>query len=80
MYLIWFLLIGLLAGFLASRIMKGPELSVAGMLVLGVVGAVIGGFLLRLVGLAAYGLIGSLVTATIGAVVLIWLVGKMRRA
>lgn len=77
---IWFLLIGVLAGFLASQLMKGPRLSLVGNLILGVIGALLGGFLFGLLGLTANSLLGSLVTATIGAVVLIWLVGSMRRA
>ena len=78
--LIWFLLIGVLAGFLASQIMKGPRLSLLGMLILGVIGALIGGFLFGLLGLSANSLLGSLITATAGAVLLIWLVGRARRA
>jgi uncharacterized membrane protein YeaQ/YmgE (transglycosylase-associated protein family) len=77
---IWFLLIGVLAGFLASQIMKGPRLSLVGTLILGVIGALVGGFLFRLIGLTANTLLGSLVTATAGAVLLIWLVGKSQRA
>jgi len=77
---IWFLLIGVLAGFLASQIMKGPRLSLLGMLILGVIGALVGGFLFRLLGLAPHSLLGSLVTATAGAALLIWLVGKAQRA
>ena len=77
---IWFLLIGVLAGFLASAIMKGPKLSLLGTLVLGVVGALIGGFVFGLLGLASNTLLGSLVTATVGAVLLIWLAGYVRRA
>lgn len=80
MNLIWFLLIGLLAGFLASSIMKGPRLSLVGNLILGVIGAVLGGFVLGLVGFRSATLLASLITATLGAVLLIWLVGKMRRA
>jgi uncharacterized membrane protein YeaQ/YmgE (transglycosylase-associated protein family) len=79
MDIVWFLLIGLLAGWLASRIMKGPELSLAGNLVLGVVGALIGGFLTQLVGLQPSGTLGAVVTATLGAIVLIWAVGALRR-
>jgi uncharacterized membrane protein YeaQ/YmgE (transglycosylase-associated protein family) len=80
MNLIWFLLIGLIAGFLATQIMKGPQLSLLGNLILGVIGALLGGFLFGLLGLAAHTLLGSLVTATIGAIALIWLVGYIRRA
>src|SRR5262245_30227931 len=78
--LIWFLLIGVLAGFLASQIMKGPRLSLVGNLILGVIGALVGGFVFSLLGLATSSLLGSLVTATVGAVLLIWLVGKARKA
>jgi uncharacterized membrane protein YeaQ/YmgE (transglycosylase-associated protein family) len=77
---LWFVLIGLLAGFLASQIMKGPKLSLLGTLILGIVGALIGGFVFGLLGLASNTLLGSLVTATVGAVLLIWLAGYVRRA
>jgi uncharacterized membrane protein YeaQ/YmgE (transglycosylase-associated protein family) len=76
---VWFLLIGLVAGWLASQIMKGPDLNVVGNMVLGVVGAVIGGFLFRLIGLQATGTIGSLVTATAGAMALIWAVDYFKK-
>ena len=75
MNLIFFLLIGLAAGWIASQIMKTQRSMVAN-LGIGVVGAFIGGFLGRRVGLAATGLIGSLILATIGAVVLIWLIDR----
>lgn len=77
---IWFLMIGVLAGFLASAIMKGPKLSLLGTLILGVIGALLGGFLFGLLGLTSNTLLGSLVTATVGAVLLIWLAGYARRA
>ena len=77
---IWFLLIGVLAGFLASQVMKGPRLSLLGTLILGVIGALVGGFLFGLLGLSANSLLGSLVTATAGAALLIWLVGYARKA
>ena len=44
-----------------------------------IIGAVLGGFLFGLLGLAAYGLIGSLITATIGAVVLLWIVKMVKK-
>ena len=47
-------------------------------LVLGLVGALLGGFVFRLLGLYAYGLVGQLVIATAGAVMLIWLVRRLR--
>ena len=80
MHLLWFLLIGLAAGWLAGQIMKGGGYGLVGDLIVGVIGALLGGFLFRLVGLAAYGLLGSLVTATVGAIVLIALLRGIRRA
>ncbi|GJM25548.1 MAG: membrane protein [Phycisphaerae bacterium] len=71
MSLIWFLLIGLAAGWLAGQIMKGSGFGTVGNLVIGVIGAVVGGLLFDVVGLSAYGLLGSLIMSTVGAVVLI---------
>jgi uncharacterized membrane protein YeaQ/YmgE (transglycosylase-associated protein family) len=71
MYFIWFILIGLAAGWLAGQIMKGGGYGVLGDLAVGVAGALIGGFLFRLVGFAAVGLLAKLIAATVGAVILI---------
>lgn len=71
MSLIYFLIVGLAAGWLAGKIMRSGR-GLVGNLVIGVVGAFIGGFLGNLVGLAATSLIGSVILATIGAIVLLW--------
>ena len=71
MDIVWFLLIGLAAGWLASQVMKGGSSSLVTDLIMGVIGSILGGFLFGAIGLAATGLIGSLVTATVGAIVLI---------
>ena len=68
---LWFLLIGLAAGWLASQIMKGGGSGLVGDLLMGVIGSILGGFLFGLLGLSATGLLGSLITATAGAIVLI---------
>jgi len=80
MGLIWMLLIGALAGFLAGKIMKGSGFGVLGNIVVGIVGAILGGFLFSIVGLAAYGLIGQLIMAVIGACVLLWIVGMIKKS
>lgn len=80
MSLIWFLLIGLAAGWLAGQIMKGGGFGLVGDMIVGVIGALLGGFLFGLLGLSAGGLLGSLITATVGAVVLIWLLRLVKRA
>jgi uncharacterized membrane protein YeaQ/YmgE (transglycosylase-associated protein family) len=68
---LWFLLIGLAAGWLASQIMKGGGSGLVSDLVMGVIGSMLGGFLFGLLGLSATGAFGNLVTATVGAIVLI---------
>jgi uncharacterized membrane protein YeaQ/YmgE (transglycosylase-associated protein family) len=80
MYLIWFLLVGLVAGWLAGKLMKGSGYGVVGDVLLGVVGAFVGGFLFRVVGLSAHGTIGSIIMATIGAMVLVALARALRKA
>ncbi len=75
MNFLWFLLIGLCAGWLAGVLMKGRGFGVVGNLIIGVIGAILGGFLFGLLGLQSYSLLGSLVTATVGAMVLLFLVG-----
>jgi uncharacterized membrane protein YeaQ/YmgE (transglycosylase-associated protein family) len=79
MNFLWFLLIGLAAGWLAGQITKGSGFGLVGDLIVGVIGALLGGFLFGLLGLAAYGLVGSLVTATVGAIVLLFLLKKIRK-
>ncbi len=68
-----FLLIGLAAGFLAGQLVKGGSFGLVGNLVVGVVGAILGGVLFPLLGLSASNAIGSLITATAGAVAFLWL-------
>jgi len=77
---LWFLIIGLIAGWLAGKIMKGSGYGVIGDLVIGIVGAFIGGWVFGLLGIASYGLVGSLVTALIGALLLIFIIRMIKRA
>lgn len=80
MEFIWFILIGLIAGWLAGVLMKGGGFGVIGDIVIGVVGALIGGFLFTALGVSmGGGLLGSIVVATIGAVVLIFLLRLIKR-
>jgi uncharacterized membrane protein YeaQ/YmgE (transglycosylase-associated protein family) len=79
MNLLWFILIGLAAGFLAGAVMKGHGFGLLGNLIVGVIGALLGGFLLGLLGIYTAGLIGNLISAFIGAVVLLALIGFIKR-
>lgn len=78
--LLLFLLIGLVAGWLASRIMKGRGFGLIGDLIVGVVGSFIGGWLFGLLGITAGGIIGSLVTAVVGAVLLLYVLRLIKKA
>ncbi|MHC1728259.1 MAG: GlsB/YeaQ/YmgE family stress response membrane protein [Syntrophobacteraceae bacterium] len=73
--LIGCLAIGLATGFLAERIMKGRGAGLAIDLVTGVAGAFLGSFLPGLLKISFHGLIGTLISATVGAVILLFLVG-----
>ena len=57
---------------------KLPGLGLFGNLAVGVIGSLLGGFLFGLVGLSAHGLLGALITATAGAVVLLFIVRQLR--
>lgn len=70
--MLWFLIIGAIAGWLAGQISRGSGFGLLGDIVVGVVGAFLGGFIFNLIGISAYGTIGSIIVATIGAVVLLW--------
>ena len=80
MNLILFLIIGGVAGWLAGLIMKGRGFGVLANIGIGIVGSVLGGFVCRLLGLAAQGAIGELVTATVGAVLLLAVVSAIKKA
>ena len=73
MNIVFFLLIGGVAGWLAAKIMKGHGLGLWGDIAVGVAGALLGGTLFGQLGLDMQGPIGQLLTATIGAVLLLWL-------
>jgi uncharacterized membrane protein YeaQ/YmgE (transglycosylase-associated protein family) len=66
---VWFILIGIAAGWLAGQFTKGSSFGLLGNLIVGVIGALVGGLLFGLLGLEATGLVGSLVVATVGAIV-----------
>ena len=80
MNFVWFLIIGIVAGWLAGQIMKGGGFGLLGDLVVGVIGALLGGWLFGLLGISAGGLIGALITATVGAIVLLFLIRLIKRA
>jgi uncharacterized membrane protein YeaQ/YmgE (transglycosylase-associated protein family) len=77
--LLWFLLIGLAAGWLAGQITKGSSFGLVNDLIVGVIGSFLGGILFWLIGLSATGLLGSLIMATVGAIAFLYLLRVIRR-
>lgn len=73
------IIIGILAGWLAGKLMRGAGFGIIGDLVLGLVGGVVGGWLFGALNVPGpNGAIGALVVATIGAVILVWIAHMIR--
>ncbi|GCE19984.1 GlsB/YeaQ/YmgE family stress response membrane protein [Dictyobacter kobayashii] len=69
--IIWWLVVGLIAGALAGLVMRGGGYGIVGDIIVGLVGALVGGFVAGLIGLGANGFVGSIIIAFIGACVFI---------
>ena len=81
MNVLWFLLVGIVAGWLAGVLVKGGGFGLIGDLVVGIIGALIGGlFFSGLAGFAGGGLLGSILVATLGAVLLLVMLRDLKRA
>jgi uncharacterized membrane protein YeaQ/YmgE (transglycosylase-associated protein family) len=69
MFIIWWIIVGLIAGFLTGKLMKGSGYGPVGDIIIGVIGAVVGGFIMQKLGYAGSGgLIYTVIVAIIGAV------------
>ncbi len=74
MHFIWWILVGLVAGFLTGKIMKGSGFGVLGDIVVGILGAFAGGFIFEKLGFGGSGgFIYTVFVAVIGAIILTWL-------
>ncbi len=79
--LIIYLVVGLVAGFLASKVVRGGGLGMIGDIIVGLIGGVIGGWLFARFGVfSGAGILGSIVTAFVGAVILLVVVRLIKRA
>jgi len=75
MFIVWWIIVGLIAGFLTGKIMKGSGYGALMDIVVGIVGAVVGGFIMRSLGFAGQGgMIYTILIAVLGAVILTWLI------
>ncbi|MDZ7859163.1 MAG: GlsB/YeaQ/YmgE family stress response membrane protein [Candidatus Krumholzibacteriota bacterium] len=79
MNIIWFLLIGGVAGWLAGLIMKGKGFGILVNIIVGVIGGIIGGWLFGVLGIGGESLIWTLVTALVGAVILLFIVSLFKK-
>lgn len=73
MTILWFVIIGIVAGWIAGELTRGSGFGVLGNLLVGVVGALLGGHLFDLFSISAGGLLGRLVMSVVGALVLLFL-------
>ena len=81
MGIIEWLVVGLIAGWLAGQIVKGSGFGLVGDIVVGIVGAFIGGWLAGVLGISiGSGLVSSIITATVGAIILILILRMIKRA
>jgi uncharacterized membrane protein YeaQ/YmgE (transglycosylase-associated protein family) len=71
MVIIWWIIVGLIAGWITGKIMKGSGYGALGDIIVGIIGAIVGGFIMRAVGFAGHGgMIYTIIVAVIGAVIL----------
>jgi uncharacterized membrane protein YeaQ/YmgE (transglycosylase-associated protein family) len=79
--LIILIIIGAIAGWLAGQIVKGMGFGLIGNIIVGIVGAFIGTWLLGTLGISiGGGILGAIINATIGAVILLVIIGLVKRA
>jgi uncharacterized membrane protein YeaQ/YmgE (transglycosylase-associated protein family) len=79
-FIAW-IVVGLIAGWLAGKVMKGRGYGVLVDIILGILGSLVGGWVFGLLGIwPGGGLIGSIVVAFVGAVILIWIARLVKKA
>lgn len=78
-YILFYTIIGLVAGWLAGVVMKERSLGLIGNLVVGIVGAIIGGYIFEFFGISTGGLFGSLISAIVGAIILLYIIQQIRK-
>lgn len=80
MFIIWWIIVGLIAGFITGKLMKGSGFGPVMDIVVGIVGAIIGGFIMRSLGYSGQGgMIYTIIVAVIGAVLLTLLIRLVTR-
>lgn len=81
MSFLWFIIIGIIAGWAAGNVMRGGGFGLIINFLIGIVGSLLGGFLFSLVGLhSTGGIIANLIVAFVGAIVLLWIISLFQRS
>jgi uncharacterized membrane protein YeaQ/YmgE (transglycosylase-associated protein family) len=75
---VWWIIIGIAAGWIAGQVMKGSGYGLLGDLIIGAIGVYIGGYVFGLLKIPSSGLWGALITAVVGAILLIIVVRALR--
>jgi len=79
LHFVWWILVGLIAGWATGKIMKGSGYGTLGDIILGIVGAIIGGWIMQLLGFSGQGgTIYTILIAILGAVILVWILRKIK--
>ena len=78
--MLYAILVGLIAGWLAGQVMKGGGYGIIVDILLGLVGGVIGGWLFTALGISAGGVIGEVIVAFVGAVILVAITRALKHA
>lgn len=78
MSIIWFLLIGIVAGWIAGELTKGSGYGLSGNILVGLLGALLGGFAPSLLGVEFYGIFGELLSSVVGSVVVLLILSLFR--
>ena len=79
MSFIWYILIGIVSGAVAGKLMRGGGFGWIVNLVVGIIGGVLGGWLFGILGIHTSSIIGSLITSVVGAIFLLWIIGFLSK-
>lgn len=80
MSFLWYIIIGILSGFVAGKLMRGGGFGLIVNLIVGIIGGVLGGWVFGLLGITTSSIIGSLITSVVGAIILLWITGLLSRS
>lgn len=79
--LLWFIIVGIVAGFLASKIMKGKGFGITINLLIGIAGSLLGSWFFGALGLSfGGGVLGSLITAFLGSIIFLFIISLVRKS